>query len=37
MRHRGRDLTATWMQPEGYLDDVCDAKPCYGGGWTGLP
>jgi hypothetical protein len=38
---RGADaavlMTATMLQPNGYIDEVCGGKPCYGGGWTGLP
>jgi hypothetical protein len=38
---RGADaavlMTATMLQPNGYITDVCGGKPCYGGGWTGLP
>jgi hypothetical protein len=30
-------MTATMLQPNGYIDNVCGAQPCYGGGWTGLP
>jgi hypothetical protein len=25
------------LQPNGYIDEVCGGRPCYGGGWTGLP
>jgi hypothetical protein len=38
---RGADaavlMTATMLRPNGYITDVCGGKPCYGGGWTGLP
>jgi hypothetical protein len=38
---RGADaavlMTATMLQPNGFIDEVCGGKPCYGGGWTGLP
>ncbi|MDX6583194.1 MAG: hypothetical protein QOI10_2378 [Solirubrobacterales bacterium] len=38
---RGADaavaMTATMLQPNGFIDEVCGGRPCYGGGWTGLP
>jgi hypothetical protein len=38
---RGADaavaMTATMLQPNGFINEVCGGKPCYGGGWTGLP
>jgi hypothetical protein len=38
---RGADaavaMTATMLQPNGFIDEVCGGKPCYGGGYTGLP
>jgi hypothetical protein len=38
---RGADaavlMTATMLQPNGFIHEVCGGKPCYGGGWTGLP
>jgi hypothetical protein len=30
-------MTATMLQPNGFIHEVCGGKPCYGGGWTGLP
>ena len=38
---RGADaavaMTATMLQPNGFIDEVCGGRPCYGGGYTGLP
>jgi hypothetical protein len=38
---RGADaavaMTATMLQPNGFINEVCGGKPCYGGGWMGLP
>ena len=38
---RGADqalaMTSTFLQPDGYIDNVCGATSCYGGDWHGLP
>ena len=31
------DMTSTFLQPNGYIDNVCGATSCYGGDWHGLP
>lgn len=31
------EMTSTFLQPNGYIDNVCGNTSCYGGGWSGLP
>jgi hypothetical protein len=25
----------TFLQPNGYIEDICNGLPCTGGGWDG--
>ena len=34
---RAVQMTSTFLQPNGYIDDICAPKSCYSDVWNGLP